>query len=1000
MDAIVARRELSMFYRIVTVLTLLLSLLVPASVMAQPLPTTPWEQLLTQLSAADPVERRIAAYQLGLLPFPAVQITNALIMATHDEDRDVRAVAAAALGKRVIAGAPVLDALTALLGDAQPTVRYAAARALGQLGPVALATTPALLTTIGQDTNGDVRYAAAVAVSQIGINDTGAAIDVLVPALADPHWYARQAAATALATIPRAAGHEFATLLNNIDSDWTIRNQMVDLAPAIGVQWTADFVPMLAVAGTQPSARMFGSIALLRSLPPSAALPLYQTWAATGSRVIQIEAAGALGYLGESSIPHLLPLLRSNGFGVSPAALAALRAIGPSAIEQSVNDVMEQWVDGSTADQLQALALLRAFGHDAVAAAPLIRARLPNTTDEPLVTALVATLAAIAPAQPDTLDTLLTIAQSDLRSQEERRAAIVALGHYGPDATSVLSALLALLTVENQSLLPALLEAVVEIGDGAPTVVNALMTIGSDDAWSDGARSAALTSLADMGMAVAGVEPLLEAQLATTQTLEIYTTTIVALGAIGSQAAHAIPLLRELATSGEPQIADAAANALGAIGAPATATLITLLRPEWSPAVQARATQALVAQGSGVLPSLNYAMNVEGVAVRLQIVDILGQIGPPAIQSILIALQDSEPSVHAAAAALLQRLFAAYAEDNGTGELHVISGFSVPEAIPLLIAALQSPDRARQQQSAAALGFIGPAAAVAAPQLGMALTSDDHAVRCTALLALIYMGPAAAAATPYVAQALAAPATAERCVTGKAFRLVLSRRPHEAASERMIALSRLHGEETERQILLLEALTLLGTPAPEAVPSLLDRLRDATLRRYAAEALRTVGAGAGSALATIFMRPVMTSTTSATALPIELQEALTGMDNDLRRSAIYALPLIEPLPSEVRTVVNALANDPGEDPALRDMASTVLADQDDADRARRQGTARQPPFLAPLADPISCPHWSTMNVQQPLRFDRYWELCLYALPNAEAPTIDQIYQAILEWLGG
>ena len=317
MDATIARRIRSILCRIVIIFFLSSASLLPVGTTAVPAAQHDWDQLVTQLADTDPAVRRNAAYELGQLSLSEQSITTALIGATADDDISVRIVAAAALGKRAIATAAVVDALTALLDDGEATVRYAAARALGNLsGLAAFSAIATLLHTVQLDSNGDVRYAAAAAISHIGLpNGTNgmapaADIQTLTKALDDSNWYARQALLAALATEPRATVRDVFILLNNSTSSWTIRSQVVPLAPTIGSQWMADFVPLVSDSlATQDSARLFGSIILLRARPQPALLSLYQTLAAHGQRQIRTEASYALGYLGEPAIPLLIPLL-------------------------------------------------------------------------------------------------------------------------------------------------------------------------------------------------------------------------------------------------------------------------------------------------------------------------------------------------------------------------------------------------------------------------------------------------------------------------------------------------------------------------------------------------------------------------------------------------------------------------------------------------------------------------------------------------------------------
>jgi hypothetical protein len=94
--------------------------------------------------------------------------------------------------------------------------------------------------------------------------------------------------------------------------------------------------------------------------------------------------------------------------------------------------------------------------------------------------------------------------------------------------------------------------------------------------------------------------------------------------------------------------------------------------------------------------------------VRETAIDALARIGPAAIPSLIVALEDPNADVRDRAAQSLARM-----------------GPPAKEAVPMLIAALEDPDWSVRRSAARALGQIGPEAAPAVPALMQLLKSPD-----------------------------------------------------------------------------------------------------------------------------------------------------------------------------------------------------------------------------------------------------------------------------------
>ncbi len=235
------------------VLGLVLGLLVPAALFAQPklgaetvasdAPAEVREQI-ARMRSASPRERAEAIYQLQRLRQQAAPAVPALLVALDDPDAWVRASAIEALGatgdrratKPLIALLKAGDALTAsraakALGNLKdpaavepliaaiesphPSVRSSAAFALGLLkDPRAV---DPLVAALKKSDNGAFAYA----LGAIGQADSPV-IDALLGGLKSPRWHTRQASATALGQLKVARAVE--PLIAALgDPDWRVR---------------------------------------------------------------------------------------------------------------------------------------------------------------------------------------------------------------------------------------------------------------------------------------------------------------------------------------------------------------------------------------------------------------------------------------------------------------------------------------------------------------------------------------------------------------------------------------------------------------------------------------------------------------------------------------------------------------------------------------------------------------------------------------------------------
>ena len=196
-------------------------------------------------------------------------------------------------------------------------------------------------------------------------------------------------------------------------------------------------------------------------------------------------------------------------------------------------------------------------------------------------------------------------------------------------------------------------------------------------------------------------------------------------------------LAEALATGSEPEAIDAAYE-LGAVGSAAVPDLIELLKDdsgrEWWEHKQAstegrgltspsaNASYGLSAAGQAAVPALVEATRDEGWWVRATAAETLGDIGPPAAESIgeLSTLADDDNTKVRAEA---------------THALGTV-GQTGSNAVPYLTRALTDEDDGVRREASMALARTGPHAEEAVPALTAALEDEDRYVRGNSVHAL------------------------------------------------------------------------------------------------------------------------------------------------------------------------------------------------------------------------------------------------------------------------
>jgi HEAT repeat protein len=304
--------------------------------------------------------------------------------------------------------------------------------------------------------------------------------------------------------------------------------------------------------------------------------------------------------------------------------------------------------------------------------------------------------------------------------------------------------------------------------------------------------------------------------------------------------------------------------------------------------------------------------------------------------------------------------------------------------LPFLIATMTLTGTIEERRQApVALGFIGPEAAPAVPVLALALSDSDPVFRCDAALALLLIGPdGGGAATTALAETLDGTQADVLCqVDSDSKRMIRIRKPigYELLLDEILASS--NQDKVSLQHLALYVLMSQGKDAAAAMPALVNALKEPSTRRLAAEALGQTGAAAHPFLGDILQPP--------SATPGQ-DEALSGLNNDLRRSAAYALlrstANLEPAALEALTQI---AQDQTEDPHVQSMVLAALSAQGRLLSNLHAGDEA----LVPVA--ASCPAWLEKDLSgvHLIGYDHYLDRCAYTEP-AEAPS----WKKVFKWL--
>jgi len=409
-------------------------------------------------------------------------------------------------------------------------------------------------------------------------------------------------------------------------------------------------------------------------------------------------------------------------------------------------------------------------------------------------------------------------------------------------------------------------------------------------------RARAAATLGKLGPLAAPAVPELVAALAD-KSIPLQLEALLALEHIGPAARAAVPDLVKILKGENSKLYGGAIDALGAIGPDsleAAPVLVDLLKGD-DPAVAAAAGLALariLPDGSDelpqVVPILVESLKDKRTTVRNTAVVGLGLCGGAAVPALVTlvkaqatdadsawqaaaALELIGPAAQPALAALVEALTSQNEKvvvhaEGALGAIGIAPGGAAAPAVAQLRKSLARGQVAIRSHAARALGNLGPVAKEAVGDLVKALQDREPNVRREAAQALGKMGPVAKAAVP----ALAA------------------------------AMNDVDGSVT------MQAAMALGRIGPDAVPQLIQLLRDENLRHLAVMILADLGPAAKPAVETLAS-----------------MEFDPDVDRDFRREILLTLARLGP---DARAAVPALLNILGDkEHTLRPGAAWALA---------------------------------------------------------------------------
>ncbi|MGD9645549.1 MAG: HEAT repeat domain-containing protein [Pirellulales bacterium] len=579
--------------------------------------------LVGALGSNEATIRREVVTALAEIGEPAVpELASALGKAKTSPHVNAILAAVAAIGP---SAAPAVPEVQHKLADDDSEVRWHAARALASIGAGADNAVPSLVALLG-DSEPRVRWHAAHALGKIPAARESA-VEPLIKSISDEDPHVRRAAVVALRTLKPDPQKTLPLLVKLLDSsEPTVVAQVLDTLAESGEQ----AVPFLQKALEDEKGRYWACLVIGEIGPPAkATVPGLTSALADKAPEVRMQALHALASMEADAAPAVDKMIAALDDPVQPVRVEAAYALGSlgSAGKQAL-PALKKHIASSSDDKLlaavSAWAMVRIAPDDKAttdAAVPVLVRSLEGR-DAPLEGAQAAALGQlksaatiVAPALLKAIPTAspmgvanlmsalhslgvdaLPALQAGLADPATRGPAAAIINALGKEGAPAIAALLKALADERPEVRREVLFALGSVGTESKAVPALLKSL--DDPAED-VRHAAAFALGRMGPAAkAAIEPLKghlqrhgddvlclvcawalvqidpagkdTAKIALPHLIEGLSSQVPmvrreaadALGDLGAQASAAVSALQELSNDPEPDVAEAAKTAL------------------------------------------------------------------------------------------------------------------------------------------------------------------------------------------------------------------------------------------------------------------------------------------------------------------------------------------------------------------------------------------------------------------------------------------------------
>jgi HEAT repeat protein len=513
-------------------------------------------------------------------------------------------------------------------------------------------------------------------------------------------------------------------------------------------------------------------------------------------------AATTLGDIGPDAKPAvkaLHALLTEKDAGLQHAAIVALGKIGPDARE-AIPELLELMSDKDAKLKLAAIEAVGRIGAESKISVKML-AGLVDSPDSQVGPLAIEGLARMG-------KNAVPVLVEGLKKPDANRRLLIlrAMVANKMDARGAVAELLVLTSDENHEVRKLSRTVLDGLGKGA---VAELIKVLKDPAQPETSHVAAAAALATI---VPGKDNLLDlVRLLKDAKVELRRAAADALAKLGPDAIDVLAELIAAMRDDDGAVRAGVGRAIKNTGRPGAAKLQGMLAKETDAAVKANLATALRLTTFGgketTLPALIDALADKEDIVARAAAEMLGGLGESAVDPLVGALKDPNPSVRRHATLALKDI-----------------GATAKKAVPLLTEALNDADPATRQFAALALGKIGPGAKAATSGLVNGMLRDrEKEVRQNCAKALLSVDPEPRLAAPAFRQALRdrAAAVVDSAIEG------LTNLGAAAVNELSDALK---DKDEEVRRAAVEILGNLGAAAKPALPALQDAARDSNAR--------------------------------------------------------------------------------------------------------------------------------------------------------------------------